>query len=119
MNKKLNILVAAALSAVTAVNAVGCNKGNTQINHENPVVVQSTEFDLVKGGKTAYKIIVPAEATRFEVFAADELVYFFEQATGITLEIVKDTGVSTSTQNTYLSVGNTTVFAQSGVAVTE
>lgn len=119
MNKKLNILVAAALSAVTAVNAVGCNKGNTQINHENPVVVQSTEFDLVKGGKTAYKIIVPAEATRFEVFAADELVYFFEQATGITLEIVKDTGVSTSTQNTYLSVGNTTVFAQSGIAVTE
>lgn len=77
-----------------------------------------TDVDLVKDGKTEYTIIYPADATEFETFAVSELVYFFNQATGISLSSVSDEGADTSTKNKYLSIGQTTVFEASGITAT-
>ena len=62
---------------------------------------------LVDGGNTAYKIVVPTEATATEMQAASELQYYVEQSTGVTLKIVSDEEYVASDTSAYFSIGET------------
>jgi hypothetical protein len=91
------------------------NNGGTTGGGETPSV-SDTSFDLVKDGKSDYKILISSEATDTEKYASGELVSFFKQATGVTLPIVMDTG-DMDENNKYISIGDTSLFEESGMKV--
>ncbi len=75
-----------------------------------------TDKDFVVNGTTEYKILVPAGDSTLS-FAQSELVLFFFEATGIKLEIVTDDSIAPGDGAKYISLGNTTLFANSGLTV--
>lgn len=77
--------------------------------------VSETSVDFIKNGATDYKIVMPALATKYEQTAVDELVYFFDQATNISLEVLTDSTAKYSTSATYISVGDTDYAKDAGV----
>lgn len=105
----------------TVFGVFGCDKRPIDGGNEGEIMqpILSTEIDLVKDGQSDYKVVVPQNASRFETFAAEELIGFFKQATGIEPEKVTDEALDVSAANAYLSVGDTTVFRASGITVSE
>lgn len=77
---------------------------------------QETNDYIVKDGKTDYKILLP-ELTTFTSYARDELIRFFGEATGITLETVSDNTITHSVSAKYISLGDTNAFKTSGLTV--
>ncbi len=94
--KKITRFVALGLSmAMLAGVLSGCNDTNTADFKEEKKnvkpVIENTDFDLVSNGESEYKIVLPAEPSSNETFAANELQYFIMEATGAKLEIVNET----------------------------
>ena len=77
--------------------------------------ITSTNYDLVKNGKSDYVIVYPKEMTDNESRAVNELVYFYSQATGIRLTSLVDAEADWDINATYLSVGETALLSQAGV----
>lgn len=77
---------------------------------------EETDDYIVKDGKTDYKILLP-ELTSFTTYARDELIRFFNEATGITLETVSDNTIAHSANAKYISLGDTHAFKTSGLTV--
>ena len=66
-----------------------------------------------------YAILLPENPTKSELFASSELVEFFKQATGETLEVVKENDVCKADKNIkYFSIGNTFLFKEIGEVLT-
>lgn len=79
------------------------------------VSVGTTSHKMVENGATAYKILVtPTDKVKFSE-AIGELQDLFKQATGIHLQIEEDTGVGHSSSATYISLGETSAFKESGI----
>ena len=76
-----------------------------------------TEEYFIKDGRSDYKIVLPAEAEEMERMAAEELVYFIKEATGIQMPIVDDAAANAGGK--YISVGNTAMFKASGIQLNE
>ena len=74
----------------------------------------STDIDLVKDGKTNYSIVIPEDAGKYVIFAAEELRDLFKRSTGIKLDIVTE-NASMNTSGYYLSLGETILQKQTGV----
>ena len=115
--KRLNKLAAFALSLLTVFSATGCSF-DEKPNHGDGSnsQISDTTIDLVKDGKSDYKILLSAQATETEKYASGELVSFFQQATGITLPVVTD-DTQVDKNGKYLSIGDTALFEQSGMKV--
>ena len=72
-----------------------------------------------KSGIGQYAVLLPASPTKSEIFASEELVRFFEQATGVALCVVNEQSQAFSAfGGKYFSIGNTDLFAQSGEKLT-
>ena len=77
-----------------------------------------TDKYLVKNGATNYKIVVPDGTLSSRLNKAKtEFVYLFAQATGITLDVVSDAGLTHNANNCYISLGETNLLATSGITV--
>ena len=61
--------------------------------------------DLVRGGMSYYRIVLPSDATELEELAASEMEYFFEMATDIVLETIRDDEVSYSPNSQFIVLG--------------
>lgn len=105
--------IIAIFLSILLVFSLGCSCNDKKGNETNEIV--ASEYDLVKGGVTEYKVVIPENATEWEEYAAEELVYFFKESTGLTLSVISDTGLTFSENDAYLSVGNTTLYQGSGV----
>ena len=85
----------------------------TDTVHE--VSVGTTSHKMVENGATGYKILVtPTDKVKFSE-AIGELQDLFKQATGIHLQIEEDTGKGHSSSATYISLGETSAFKESGI----
>lgn len=117
MKKFISLL----LSVVTALCFVGCKKKDRTESKtgRHSLNATDTSFDMVKDGKSDYKVLIPVETTTASVYAQEELTRFFEEATGITLEIVQSKEVTHTADGKYISLGNTEAFKTSGLAVDE
>ena len=101
-----------------AFSVVGCKNQNSNNNGSNEAAYDanagidfnSTPRDIVIDGGTDYKIVIPANASESEVYAAEELQSFINQATTAIISIVKDTSVQLSTAQKYISIGKTRVL---------
>ena len=76
-----------------------------------------TDFKLVENGATAYKIVIPDEPTSMITEASEELQHFLAEATGATLEIVKDS--QTEETESVISLGRTGVAERLGAETTK
>ena len=112
--------------------SVGCkkNKGDgssTTQNAQNPnkivytsgvhnFEVSETSNFVVYDGKTDYKIVIPEGADDLIIVGAEELQLFFEEATGIKLEIIDDTTITYSANSKYFILGSKKLMSAAGVA---
>lgn len=71
---------------------------------------------IVKNGVSEYKILIP-ELTTYTTFARDELVRFFNEATGVKLEVVQNESIAHTSDGKYISLGDTNAFKTSGLSV--
>ena len=129
--RKANKLTAIALSALsfTTIGLTACDgagAGNVQIPEINPEYVYNgthiytatpTNDYLVKAGQTDYKLVVPAETSETQEIANKEFKHLFKKATQINLEVVTDDKVTDASSGKYISLGRTTLLANSGIEV--
>lgn len=78
--------------------------------------IPATKYHLVSEGKSKYFILIPEQASKNEMFAAEELQFFIKEATGAKLAICKENEADMA--NSFLSVGNTKASQQAGVMPT-
>ncbi len=79
-----------------------------------------TDRYLVQNGTTEYKIVIPENSSNPSLGAAQkELQYFFEEATGVPLTIEKDGNRAHTANGKYISLGDTSMFATSGITLDE
>ena len=120
--KKVTRILSFLLVACTLVSVAGCkneefskvewNKGTH--NFTAPLL----DYDLVKNGSTEYTLVYPADGLNEQIRTAkDEFVYFFEEATGVTIPVMPDNNLEHSETNKYISIGNTTLLKTSGIEV--
>lgn len=74
---------------------------------------------LVKDGKSAYKIVLPQNATDIERTASEEIVELLGEATGVTYEVITDAGLSFSESDHYISLGKNTLSEQAQIVANE
>lgn len=124
MKKKtlLKRTFAILLSAI-AFASFGCAKTETT-NEEvkNVTFVGVHDFEaketanwLVKDGTTDYIVVVPSSQGEYMQTAQNEFVYLFALATGITLRVVYDTGLTHKAENKYISLGQTSLLQSAGI----
>ncbi|MBE7100862.1 MAG: DUF4838 domain-containing protein [Clostridiales bacterium] len=126
MKKMINKICSALLCFTVLCSAVACggssgsnddntssNSGNSTVTLKDPIytdgvhVYDYTETDkyVVKNGQSDYKIVLSANPSSLEKLAADELVLFFEEATGVTLPIVSDGSITYSQDSKVICLG--------------
>ena len=76
---------------------------------------------LVQNGTSEYRLVLPENADAYTTFAKDEFVYFFEEATNITLPTVTESGEGLAHSKTakYISLGNTKMLESAGLEADE
>ena len=135
MKKKVFLIMAICMAATSLLAA--CKKSSgTQTSVDNFVTDGSYgawEFDptlsteyapkdtnvvLSENGTTEYCIVVPEETPWQVTQARQELNLFFEQATGVQMPVLPDTGLTFDTTKKYISIGNTAVYQGSGMELT-
>lgn len=98
----------------------GCSSAKSEVLQEqkkqNAKTVTFTEYDFIKEGTSDYSIVISDSATENENFAAEEIQYFTEQATGAKLAIVKESEFKGEAG--MISVGATELAEQAGVTPT-
>ncbi len=103
--KQMRKIIIALLVIVFTLGAVGCNDKN------------STNSYIVQAAKSDYQIVIPENADTREVTAAQELQYFFKEATEITLPIIRDGELKHSAENKYFSIGQTQLVTSADITV--
>ena len=70
-------------------------------------VYDYTETDkyVVQNGQSDYKIVLSANPSSLEKLAADELVLFFEEATGVTLPVISDGAIAYNQDSKVICLG--------------
>lgn len=76
------------------------------------------EVDLIKNGQTDYVLVVPQNPDHYEDFAEKEFKRLFFNASGIDIPSMKDENAYFDSEKTYISLGRTNVYKQSGVSAT-
>ncbi len=133
MKNKFVKIIAFILSVACCFGMVGCKKDG-RVDPSDPgissdpgltsdpnhsTVVADSDNRLFEKGESDYKIVVPSVRDRYISEAVEELNYFLSLSVGSTLEVIEDDGLSFSENDRYVSLGKTTVFAQSGIVVDE
>lgn len=81
-----------------------CSKGGNGA-HERKEIGDLLSFD------TTYTVVLPASYTATQGYAAEQICYYFRQVTGEEISYVTDTGLVLSEDSTYISLGNTGLYA--------
>lgn len=98
---------------------IACKKDNTPpvINPpDNNQTINDTEHVLYDNGQTDYRIIIPAEYTASEQFAAQELANIFYLASKTTPEIISENDNDIKTN--LISIGDTQIMTDAEVVAT-
>ena len=91
---------------------------DTDLNTLHKVNVTPGTKDFIVDGKSEYKIVIPAVLPDEETgFAAEELKYFIDEATGCGLEIITDAELTYDATKKYISVGDTSLVQAAGIIV--
>lgn len=105
------------LIAVFAFGGCDAKPDNPDINNPDYVkpAYEETGKNLLSDGYTEYEVVIPADANVYTRFAAEELQFFFNEATGVKLPIVTDTDRKWTTESKYISIGKTSLASDAGL----
>ncbi len=79
------------------------------------ISVKETENYFIKDGTSEYKVVYPKNADTNDLYAHAEFTKLVEEATGIRLQVVEDTGLSYSESAKYIVLGkNNAVYTDAG-----
>ena len=121
MSKKLSIIIISVSLAVLITLGVilgiilGGKKDQTVSAGLDDI--PATDIDLVVNQTTEYKIVIPSEPSNFEKYAAEELVLYLSNSTGINFNVISDDSVEFNEVDKMLSIGETIIKEQSEVKV--
>ena len=109
-------LVLCLLLAFSCLVGTACSNEESQNaaqNHQRIV----TELDewFINQAKCDYSILIAKDADNNEITASRELQTLFYDATGITLNIVTDEGVTFNEQSKFLSIGDNAAASSAGI----
>lgn len=126
MKNKFYKLISLILMLVLLFTTVGCSNCNNngeedlgavndfglieRVNYEGThnVSVTDTNSFLVKDGKTDYVVVVPSDLSNMLAQVKTDFIILFKKATGISLNFLYDTAVSSfDNASKYISIGNT------------
>lgn len=108
----LFLILAFTLSFVGCANdADSNNTGEQTVKHEY------TDYQLFDETSTDYKIVYPLDVSKepYLLMAVSELQNLFYEATGVNIPAMTDTGLTYDENVKYISIGDTTVYAGSGI----
>ncbi len=114
--KRLIKYIAFLLCAVMTASFAACNKNDSDSTTTDNTP-EATSYNIVQGGISEYKAVVPETATDNELFAAEELCNFLNLATGANIEIVTDGQYVSS--DLIISIGNTKQAQAAGAVSNE
>ena len=116
---KIKGLLSAALALGIAISACGCTSGTKKpksVTEEGSHIevedgihrfsVSDTNKKIVENGTTDYKIVKPVGATSFVERAVTEFMTVFKDATGISLTVITDAGLTFSENDKYFVFGD-------------
>lgn len=133
--KLLSLVLAAACAASVAACAKEDNGGNgngpaaqenvADLTQQDSIFkdgvheynVSESNYDLVLNGRSDYTIVYPSERDSLIDTAAVELQLFFLNATGITLPMRTDEGLTYSADAKYIVLGDSALAGQAGIEV--
>lgn len=92
----------------------GSGKNTTDLDYQPA----DTDYTLVENGKSDYVIVIPEVTSEYVTTSYQELNIFFEKSTGISLPVVKDTGITYDRSKKYISLGRTSVFEGTNLNLT-
>ena len=102
MKKVICKIILILLVSVFCLNAFACAKQPDTGSNVDPKP-EITENYLVKDNGSDYKVVLSQSPTVFEKHAAEELVTYLYEATGVKLKIVDDSEISVNEK--LISVG--------------
>ena len=98
--------------------AVACKGGGEQeepyVNPRRQIVTESDNY-LVRDGESDYAVLLRPDYTAAELYAAQELNYFLDIASGVSLPVVTE---AESGETRYISIGATDMATAAGVTAT-
>ena len=122
MNRILALILCCTL--LLSVCLTGCDKQPAEQIDENAEPVnpntavssrtQGIDFDAALGNVAEYSVILSSMATESEKYAAQELIDYVQQITGVTMPYAADGGF---TDSKVISVGRTEFLETAGVTV--
>lgn len=121
--KKLISLMLALILSLSLLSFTGCNEQASTASEGEPtsfpqVVQNGQPKNIISGGSSQYKIVVPQNATDTVLYAAQELSDFLYQSSNCRLSIITDENVIVDTSCKYISLGETKLLkAQEDVIV--
>lgn len=115
MKKTLSLFLA-ILTASSVCMTACTNNSDTPPPEVEQEVLETTGFNLVENRNSSYKIVVPDNAGNYVNTAATELQFFLEEATGVTLDVVKESQLGGADK--IISLGNTQNAANGNVSAT-
>ncbi|MBQ3505806.1 MAG: DUF4838 domain-containing protein [Clostridia bacterium] len=130
--KKIKYLLLAGVLAITTAFAACKSDEESSETENNTVSATNKMYDgglheikysetgksLVKDGQCDYKILISANASDTIKLAAEELQFFFEEATSVKLPIVYDNTVTLLTPETkVINLGKTSISDDAGVKI--
>ena len=106
--QKLISITMATFTLAGCFSLISCEKTSSQDSSEGGATISTTDTWLVKNGVSPYTIVVEENPSADLQFAVSEMQYFFNLATGATLECIVDSQVS-NLQGKYISLGDTKI----------
>ena len=112
MKKKLFCIALSVLFVFTGTAACSCNGDKPDDSY-----IKNTDIVLFDEGKTDYKIVIPANPSDSEAFAAEEAACFMKLSSGADFETVSDKDRNFNENDKVISVGNTSLLKGSGLEI--
>lgn len=123
-SKKIVRIVAIVLSVISivffALSCQGCKRsGNSKESWKgvHDYTATLTDKAFVKNGATEYILIVPENTSQLISIAKDEFIDLFKAATGISIKLAKDIGLTHDATGKFISLGETTLLETSGLTI--
>ena len=113
--KIVSALIAVAVSVSAVLSGCDCNNDSQQ---QTPSVTY-TDYKIIENGTSNYKIVVSEDPELNESYAADEIVNFVYEASGVLLPVVTDSSVEYTPEAKLIVLGDTALNSNSGINASE
>lgn len=81
--------------------------------------VKTASNDVIKNGETSYVVVISETADKFDKTAMAEFCTFFTEATGIILDVKKDSEVTYDENSKYFCIGKVGFLSNAGITITD